>query len=301
MSTNSTMIPSIDEASKYGYRPTLYVCILYVALFSVTTTAHLIQIIFSRYWFLIPTVLLGGILEILGWVGRLWSNQNLLLDAPFTIQICCLIIGPTPLLAANFVLFGRLVRLLGTEYSRLPPRLYTWIFTSCDIISLIFQAVGGAMASGSDDGSEDFNTGTDLMIAGIAIQVAMMTIFVILAGEYLFRHLNDKPLRKSTDAIRAKEMPSESSTTLNTRVTLDTRRQLLIFALGFTTLLLFIRGVYRLVELSGGWDSEIMHTEWLFNVFDAALVTVTFYTWNFAHPSLLLDTSSSSSAMSERA
>ena len=34
-----------------------------------------------------------------------------------------LIVAPTPLLAANFVMMGRIVRRLGVKYSRLSPRL----------------------------------------------------------------------------------------------------------------------------------------------------------------------------------
>lgn len=30
--------------------------------------------------------------------------------------------GPTPLLAANFVIFGRIIHRLGTQYSRLSPK-----------------------------------------------------------------------------------------------------------------------------------------------------------------------------------
>ncbi|KAL0571321.1 envelope glycoprotein [Marasmius crinis-equi] len=191
------------------------------------------------------------------------------------MQICCLIIGPTPLLAANFVIFGRLVTLLGTQYSRLRPNLYAYIFLGCDIVSLILQGAGGGLASTADNGTTEFDLGTNLMIAGIALQVAMMTVFVILVGEYMFRYVNDRPLRKQI-------------TTDSARFPLDTRRQILLLAMGATTALLFIRGIYRLIELSGGWDSEIMHTEWLFNVFDAAMIFLALFTWNVAHPSFLL-------------
>ncbi|KAI3602130.1 putative rta1-like protein [Moniliophthora roreri] len=150
--TSFAMILSIEESSKYGYRSTLFVCILYVSWFSVSTATHLIQMFFSHYWFLAPTTLLASVLETLDWVGRTWSNQTLLLGAPFTIQICCLTIGSTPLLAAaDFVIFGRSAKILGTGCSRLSSYLY--------IVSLTFQSVGGAMASTPDNSSEDFNTG----------------------------------------------------------------------------------------------------------------------------------------------
>ncbi|KAK1222802.1 Envelope glycoprotein gp160 [Marasmius sp. AFHP31] len=297
MNSTTTHIPLDDAHSSYGYRPTFVVCVIYVALFSTTLGMHLLQMVYSRYWFLAPTVILAAFLELLGWVGRLWSNQSLrngdafMMQSvsspsfsrltltflqPVTLRICCLIIGPTPLLAANFVIFGRLVTLLGTEYSRLRPNLYSYIFLGCDIVSLALQGAGGGFASTAKSGDKMFDLGTNLMIAGIILQVVMMTIFVVLVGEFTLRYIRDRPHRKKTVTSNSARFP------------LDTRRQILLLAMGTTTALLFVRGIYRLIELSGGWDSEIMRTEWLFNVFDAAMVFLAFFTWNVAHPALLL-------------
>uniref|UniRef100_A0A0W0F190 RTA1-domain-containing protein n=1 Tax=Moniliophthora roreri TaxID=221103 RepID=A0A0W0F190_MONRR len=281
---------NLDDLSPYGYRPTYYVCVIYVSLFSATTLMHSLQALWTRRWFLFPTIVLAGCIEILGWSGRLWSNQNLLLDTP----ISTLIIGPTPLLAANFIIFGNIVTLLGTEYSRLPPRLYGWIFLLCDIVSLIIQGAGGGIASSANT-TAGVNLGTNLMISGIALQVVMMTTFSILVTEFVIRLLREKPIRKPVDLQVGVELQpstsSESTIYAPPRVLLDKRRKILLSALLFTTLLLFIRAIYRLIELSGGWDSKIVTTEWLFNVFDAALVTVAFYVWNIAHPGRLLSVS----------
>ncbi|KAL0069178.1 envelope glycoprotein [Marasmius tenuissimus] len=296
----------VQTRSFYGYRPTFYVCVLYIALFSITLGIHLRQMISSRYWFLGPTVLFGALLELIGWIGRLWSNQNLSLRTPFVIQICCLIMGPTPLLAANFVIFGRLVSLLGTNYSRLRPNHYTYIFLGCvsldilpalridseihaifriakDILSLLLQGAGGGIAAVAEPGEPALKFGTNLMITGIALQVAMMTTFSILVGEYILRYIHDKPLKGRSSASGGEHFP------------LDARRNVLLYAMGSSTFLLLIRsvtfdsGIYRLIELGGGWNSTIMHTEWLFNVFDAAVVFVAFVIWNVAHPSILME------------
>lgn len=48
---------------------------------------HLFQMIKYRpMWWLIPTVLLAGVGEILGWSGRLWSSLNVDEGNAFTIQ-----------------------------------------------------------------------------------------------------------------------------------------------------------------------------------------------------------------------
>ncbi|KAL0581773.1 envelope glycoprotein [Marasmius crinis-equi] len=129
--------------------------------------------------------------------------------------------------------------------------------------------------------------GTNLMITGIALQVVMMAIFVILVAEYMFRYLHDRPIKKR-------------ATTEFTRFPLDTRRQILLLAMGLTIVLLFIRGIYRLIELSGGWGSNIMRTEWLFNVFDGAMIFLSMLIWNVAHPAVLLEVEDDARALKEK-
>ncbi|KAJ7028653.1 RTA1-like protein [Mycena alexandri] len=48
------------------------------------------------------------------------------------------------------------------------------------------------------------------------------------------------------------------------------------------------RSVYRIIELSGGWDGRIIQTEVYFNVLDGGMVVLALFTLNFAHPGLLL-------------
>ena len=143
--------------SPYGYTPTEWICILFVALYSVSTSAysswidgtcltlirsrlvlHVGQATRYRLWWLFPTAILAGITEIIGWSGRLWSSINPIDLDPYLMQFVFLrivfsqrlcsrllgritttIIAPTPLVAANFILLGQIINILGLRYSRL--------------------------------------------------------------------------------------------------------------------------------------------------------------------------------------
>ena len=101
---------------------------------------HLGQATRYRMLWLFPTVCLCGLIEVLGWSGRLWSSFSPLLSTPFQIQcvqsalsslrkswrfghrITSTIIAPTPLLAVNFVVLGEIIKRLGSQYSRLSPK-----------------------------------------------------------------------------------------------------------------------------------------------------------------------------------
>nr|VWO96814.1 HTH CENPB-type domain-containing protein [Ganoderma boninense] len=112
----------------YGYLPTQWVCSTFSFLFVLATAIHFGQAIRYRAWWLLPTVVLAGMGELAGWGGRLWSSFQPLAQSPFTIQIVCTIVAPTPLIGAIFITFGRLSVYLGEQYSRLSARLYSRIF-----------------------------------------------------------------------------------------------------------------------------------------------------------------------------
>jgi hypothetical protein len=46
-----------------------------------------------------------------------------LLDSSRLNRITSTIIAPTPLIAANFILLGQVITIIGPQFSRLPPRL----------------------------------------------------------------------------------------------------------------------------------------------------------------------------------
>jgi len=265
---------SLDIDSPYNYVPTEYVCAIFVALYGLSTLIHIGQMFRYRLWWLLPTAVLAGTAEVIGWSGRLWSSKNPFLQTPFLIQISTTIIAPTPLVAANFLILGIIIRKLGSNYSRLSPRWYTIVFCSFDIVSLVVQAVGGAKASMAND-HKGAQEGANIMLGGIIFQMVCITAYAILAAEFFLRFHNDKPVR-SPEKLEGPPAP------------MDKRMQIMIAALIFNTTCLFIRAVYRTIELSDGWNGRIISTQVYFNVLDGAMVTLAIYTLNFAHPGFLL-------------
>ena len=91
-----------DLNSPYSYVPTEWVCIILVVLFGISTgedttklssdithdvvALHLIEAVWSRMWWLLPTAVLAGCGETIGWSGRLWSSLNIPDQKPFMMQ-----------------------------------------------------------------------------------------------------------------------------------------------------------------------------------------------------------------------
>lgn len=272
--TVATATPSgKPPVNPYHYVPTLWICALFITLYGLTTLLHLGQSVRYKAWWLIPTACLAGTGEIIGWAARLWSSKNVTALTPFLMQISTTIIAPTPLIAANFMILGRLIRRLGPEFSRLNDKWYLILFTSADAIALVIQAVGGAKASIAVHKGTSPDVGGNIMLGGIAFQMAAITIYIILASEFVIRFLCDKPVR--SDAGPGTHY-------------FDSRTRLMIFGLGLSAVLLFIRSVYRMIELADGWVGRIITTQVYFNVLDGGMIVLAMFTLNFFHPAVLL-------------
>ena len=141
---------------------------------------------------------------------------------------------------------------LGSEFSRIRPKYYTWAFIGVDIFSLILQGVGGGVAATSIDTPSLQKAGTDILLTGIVWQVITLLIFATLVANYASRvHKNRAQLRQ---------------TAVHTLHDKNFRIFVTTVLVAFTTLL--IRFIYRIPELSGGWQSSVMQNEPDFIVLD---------------------------------
>ncbi|KZV76205.1 RTA1-domain-containing protein [Peniophora sp. CONT] len=276
MQYNATDIPigeTINDVSSYGYVPTRASAIAFLTLYGISTTLHVAQAIYFRLWFLLPTAVVCGLGELIGWSGRLWSSYNVLNENAFLMQITTTIFSPTALIAANFIILGRIILRLGQGYSRIGQWWYIRIFLACDLVALTIQAVGGGIASSAND-EAGANVGGNIMLAGIVFQLAGIIVYAVLAAEFLWHYIHDRPFRRSYVYEQRSQTPR--------------RLKLMLLGMGIMTVLLFIRSVYRTAELANGWKGKIITTEWPFDLFDGAMVTLAMFSLNVIHPGFFL-------------
>lgn len=106
----------------------------------------------------------------------LTSHRNLI---PLTL-------APALLTAGIYLCLGRVITVVGAENSRLKPKLVSIIFVSCDLVSLVLQAIGGALASIADDKAGS-DRGVMIMIIGLISQVISMILFFGIWGDFALR------------------------------------------------------------------------------------------------------------------
>jgi hypothetical protein len=131
--------------------------------------------------------------------------------------------------------------------SRLNPKFFVWFFIPCDLVSLVLQAAGGAL-SATQAGTGN-KSGVRISMAGLALQVVTLVLFVLLFAEYVARYV-----RKSTAGP------------------LRPRMKMFLFFLFLSTILVLARCIYRIEELSDGYDGPLIRDEPLFMVLESAYV-----------------------------
>ncbi|KAJ7169215.1 RTA1-like protein [Mycena crocata] len=271
-SISELAIRAAPPRNQYGYVPDRTVAILFLVLFGISTALHVGQTVYYRMWWLLPTAALCGVGELIGWAADFGPRTRLLPSRRLpSSEISTTIIAPTPLLAATFIIMSRVIHRLGSSYARLTPKWYTMLFLPCDLIALIVQGVGGGMASSAED-LDGANVGANVMLGGIVFQFVVIILFSALSLDYVQRYLRDRPTRID-GSLRGALTPSLKA---------------MLAAMALSTTCLFIRSVYRIIELTDGWRGRIIHTEVYFNVLDGGMVVLAIFVLNFAHPGLLL-------------
>lgn len=168
------------------------------------------------------------------------------------------------------------------------------IFLTIDVIALVIQAAGGGIASGSAP-----KLGAHIMLVGIVVQfgkywtpvdpkpiliwaVSLIRVFLsvaiiiysILGSEFIYRIHHNKPFARRVAATQnqetgleeARQNGSEKSLGNKGKYILTRNMKLLLVSLGFSTLCLFIRSIYRLIEVSVKMPSLMIFSKYFPNL-----------------------------------
>lgn len=256
------------EGTLYGYYPSLGANAFFAAFFALCFIVQLVLGIRYKTWTYMIALCLGCLGEAVGYGGRIMMHNDPFADAGFMSQICCLIISPAFIAAGIYITLKHVVINFGESWSRLRPAWYTYIFICGDLISLVLQGAGGGLASAGDPGSTAQDIGTDLMIAGVIFQVVVLAFFGYFLVEYAIR------THRRRDQLSDESMGLFKSTPF----------RCFMFAVATAYLGIFIRCVYRIPELTGGWRSELMRNEVEFIVLEGVMIVISVGVLTVFHP-----------------
>ncbi|KAG6016353.1 hypothetical protein E4U54_001659 [Claviceps lovelessii] len=276
---NNPHSPTCDDVpSFYEYRPDLTANAVLLGLYAASLVGFAVTWALTRRAGVFNAALmLGLVCEVLGYAGRVMSSDNPWDQNGFLMQICCLTIGPAFMAAGCYLCLRRIVAAFGAENSRLKPEQYTRIFIPCDIISLVLQATGGALASLAVQDHESPDDGSNIMVAGLGFQVFTTVAFIAASVDFVLR------IRRRRKVLGAATL-SQEPRLVRMRGTL--RFKLFLGGLAAATVLILWRSCFRVAELSEGWSGAIMADEVMFVGFEGVLVLLAALILNVLHPGI---------------
>lgn len=214
--------------------------------------------------------MLGCALEIAGYCGRIMLWNDDFDKNAFIIYLIGLTIGPAFYSAAVYFCLSRIILVYGFAAARLNPRLVTIFFITGDVISLILQAIGGAMASIAST-QPDVDTGVNIMIAGLSTQVASTTVFTVLCGLLAYFIIQNKRMLNPTTSRLRKSL----------------KFRLFLFAIGASLILILVRCIFRVIELSDGFSGSLANNELFLTLFDCVPMSLVIILLTIAHPGII--------------
>lgn len=258
------------DLANFNYIPTLEGNAAVAAIFGVLL---LVQIFFGvRYktWGFMSAMIGGLALELVGYVGRIMMHDEPFNNDAFLMSLVCLTIAPAFLTAAIYLCLARIVHLYGAHLSYFKPATYTIVFCTFDFICLILQAVGGAIASITND-HDVGEVGRKIMLAGLLFQVVAISIFMVVGTWF------------GTNVLRGRG-------TWDAKYERITHSLLFkAFLVGLTVAVLTIqtRSIYRCVELWDGFNSDLFQGhEDVFMVLEAVMIIIACLCLSGLHPAL---------------
>ncbi|KAK5734861.1 phospholipid-translocating ATPase rsb1 [Elasticomyces elasticus] len=238
-----------------------------------------------KTWGFMSAMIIGLALEVIGYAARVQLNNNpfdgdsFLMcvplipyikpasDLPCSRYLITLTIAPVFISAAIYLCLTRIIVIYGEKCSRFKPGTVAIAFMTSDFLSLLLQAVGGAIADTADTHA-DSRVGIDIMIAGLVLQAISLAAFLVFVADFAWRcH------RGVLDQGPAKQ-----------RV----RNQMLFKAfmanLLLATIVILIRSIFRVAELWGGFDGALWNNEVDFLILDGAMISLAALCLSALHP-----------------
>ncbi|KAF2188337.1 RTA1-domain-containing protein [Zopfia rhizophila CBS 207.26] len=269
-----------SDTDPYHYEPNVPVAITAAVLFTLVSLILIYQYFRYRSWFF-WTMIIGVLMEAVGYIARIPSAQNTHKDTPFLISFLLILLGPSFLAAACYTTFSRILWFSCPESSLnlrtlwIPPHFVTPIFVTLDLISFLIQTIGAGQISRSYDRNPDQGTineteqrvvtGRIILVFGLILQASCFALFEIVAGRYFWMNRKWREEDLGDGKIWRR----------------------LNYAINGAGTLITLRAIYRVVEIphdKNGGPVYLQRHEWCFWAFDALPIFATLILFALYHP-----------------
>jgi hypothetical protein len=174
------------------------------------------------------------------------------------LQYFFIVTAPVFLSAAIYAVLSVLINKVGKKYSPIPPKVVLGVFISSDAVMTVVQICGAAMIGAAESKNKNPNTGKNILMAGLLVQVTSFFVFLILLSIFLWRSKKVLWDRKGKRAF--------------------------IVAFVIATVLVYLRTCFRLAEVAQGVKAYLFTHEDFFACLEFAPIAGAMVLFNVFHP-----------------
>ncbi|KAG8955678.1 hypothetical protein FRC04_007669 [Tulasnella sp. 424] len=249
--------------------------VIFAILFGGVLALHTWQIVKFKTTFMI-VLIVGVVLEFFGYITRSISITNSdALWANIASQTS-LIVAPAFLAAQDYMIIGRVMAYVGSQYGIINHNKITKIFVGADVLAIITQAGGGAMLAGAQGNLDQMKRAKNILLGGLVLQVITFAFFAFVAISFDWR------------SSRAPELKPYASQMQGMRK--------LWYSFYLSAVLITGRSIYRTAEFAevsfepgkttpSGF--ALTH-EWPMYIFDSVPIFLSVAAFNLFHPGQFL-------------
>jgi hypothetical protein len=165
------------------------------------------------------------------------------------------------------------------------------------LVSLILQAAGGAITSIADADQYDLaQDGINIMIVGLASQVASLALFMVLCLDFAWKVIKnpqdlnpDTRMRELRQSLRWKAFLAGKDYHSQSTGLIARRIDYVLLGLALATLTIFVRSVFRVAELNEGFHSSLANNQVLFMILEGAMIAIAVICMTILHPGFCFD------------
>ncbi|KAJ2389486.1 hypothetical protein GGI05_003489 [Coemansia sp. RSA 2603] len=231
------------------------------AILAIVSTLQILNTNSARWQF----ILVGtAAAESIGYIFRSVCINHVSLGL-FICMNLFLLLPPNALALFNYKIIAEVARNSLVENAPFwkRPRFLVWFFFASDVFSFVLQSTGASMTAVENAK----NAGKWVCIFGLAIQLVFLAMFLLIT-------LLLKRDRRYTVLTRQGDVTGVVS-----------RRRVFGLVIA-TSVLIYVRSIYRLIEFIDGYGGKIYRAEWAFYVFDFAMIFLavgSYVVWHIGH------------------
>ncbi|KAI9334013.1 RTA1 like protein-domain-containing protein [Obelidium mucronatum] len=225
-------------ASPFGMHPNTNLAIMGATVFALLFLTHAILAIIYKTKYMIAATI-GCALETIGYSLRILAIDDPFSTPKFSVQVVLIIIAPILMAATQYVMLEKIIHYSYPEASPVKHTLITKVFVVSDVVTFFVQAGGSIIFNSHPEKTE---LGVQVLMVGLCIQMVSFAVFLALAMVYYSRALKIEQGKAGMVLMgNTPEPPAE-------------KWKRIFATLMFTSGLVFIRSVFRVVEFADGFS-----------------------------------------------